>query len=262
MQYLIDLVKEHRMISDMSKKEFKSRFLGSYLGIFWAFIQPMMMIFIYWFVFQVGFRTSPVDDVPFILWLTAGIIPWFFFSESFSGATYSVLGNSYLVKKMVFKVHLLPIIKIISSFYIHACFLGLTYVVFLLYGVKPSIYHVQILYYEVALFLLVIGLSWITSALVIFLKDIGEIISIVLQIGFWMTPIFWSINIVPDKYLFLLKLNPMFYVVEGYRDSLIYQHWFWESPVLTLYFWGFTLGSLGLGILIFKRLRPHFTDIL
>lgn len=260
--YFKDVYRERKMIYGMSKKEFKARYLGSFLGMAWAFIQPLVMISIFWFVFQVGFKSVPVGNVPFVVWLTAGLVPWFFFSESFSGATHSIVGNGHLVKKMVFKVNILPLVKIQTALYIHVAFLGLCYILLLFYGYYPKLIHLQILYYELALILLVMGLSWLTSALHVFLKDIGEIISMVLQIGFWMTPIFWNASIVPEKYLFILKLNPMYYIVEGFRDTLVYHKWFWESPALTLYFWAFTCIFLFVGAFVFKKLRDHFSDVL
>jgi ABC-type polysaccharide/polyol phosphate export permease len=262
LSYIFDIFKERSVLMEMSKRDFKSRFLGSQLGMFWAFFQPIILVLVYWFVFTVGFKSVPVDNVPFVLWLVAGIVPWFFFSEAFYGGSQSITSNAHLVKKVVFKVNILPSIKIFSAFYMHAIFLALAYVLFLCYGYKPQIYHLQILYYEIALFVLLLGFSLITSALVVFLKDIGEVINVILQIGFYVTPIFWSTTMVPDKYLMYFKLNPMYYIVEGYRESLIYHKWFWESPALTLYFWLFAIVVLLLGIVTFKRLRPHFSDVL
>ncbi|MNN31636.1 Teichoic acid translocation permease protein TagG [compost metagenome] len=112
------------------------------------------------------------------------------------------------------------------------------------------------------MFILLLGLSWITSALVVFLKDVGQVISMILQFGFWLTPIFYSYQALPEKYAFLLKLNPMYYITEGYRGIFIYKFWFWERPDLTLYYWIVSLSVLVIGYLLFKRLRPHFADVL
>jgi lipopolysaccharide transport system permease protein/teichoic acid transport system permease protein len=84
----------------------------------------------------------------------------------------------------------------------------------------------------------------------------------VIQFAFWLTPIFWSIKKVPEQYQWLIKLNPFFYIVNGYRDSLIYHKWFWEDMTLTIYFWTVTLVFLVTGTLTFKKLRPYFADVL
>ncbi len=260
--FLHEMIQNRAVFKSLVINDFKQRYLGSYLGILWAFIQPLITVLIFWFVFQVGFKTQPVNDVPFVLWLVAGMFPWFFFAEALSNATNAILENAYLVKKVVFKVAFLPIIKIISALLVHIFFIGVLYILFLLYGYSFSLYWLQIFYYLFATIVLVLGISYFTSSVVIFFRDMGQLVAMLLQFGFWMTPIFWSINIIPEKYQWLLKLNPLFYIVEGYRDSMIHEVWFWEKPLLTFYFWTVVIGMLWIGFSTFKRLKPHFADVL
>jgi lipopolysaccharide transport system permease protein/teichoic acid transport system permease protein len=84
----------------------------------------------------------------------------------------------------------------------------------------------------------------------------------IIQFGFWLTPIFWSMKMVPQKYYWIISLNPMVYIIDGYRNSMIYNRWFWEESGMTLYFWTFTAVIFVLGALTFKKLRPHFSDVL
>ena len=84
-------IESRKMIFNLAKNDFKTKYAGSYLGIIWAFVQPVVTILLYWFVFQVGFRSRPLGDYPFVLWLTAGLVPWFFFSDAWNGATNSML---------------------------------------------------------------------------------------------------------------------------------------------------------------------------
>ena len=123
------LKNNRKLIFSLAKNDFKTRFAGSYLGIFWAFVQPVVTILVYWFVFQVGFRNGTVDEFPFVLWLTAGLVPWFYFSEALMGATNSLLEYSYLVKKVVFNIDILPVIKVLSALFVLCCSLCL-FVVF------------------------------------------------------------------------------------------------------------------------------------
>ena len=250
------------LVWQLSKKDIMSKYLGSYLGIFWAFIQPAITILIYWFIFEVGFKNVPIDNFPFILWFMAGIVPWFFFSEAISLTTGAILDNTYLVKKVVFPIQLIPSIKIISSFFIHVVFILILIVVYLAYGYELSWYNLQIIYYSFSLIVLLIGLSWITSALMVFLKDVGQFVNMFLQFFFWLTPILWNLNILPDKYEFYFKLNPLFYIVEGYRDSLFQHKGFWHHYQVTTYYWIITLLVLYVGNALFKKLRPHFADVL
>ena len=261
-QFILDLWHNRYLLWDLTKKDLKQRYLGSYLGILWAFIQPTITVFIFWFVFQVGFKSMPVDNFPFILWLICGMFPWFFFSEAWSSATNSIIANSFLVKKVVFRVSLLPIIQIMSALLVNLFFIAVLFMMFALYGHMPNIYNLQVVYYLFALICLTFGLSLITSSLIIFLKDIGQLVGMMLQFGFWGTPIFWSLKILPEQYQWILKINPMYYIVEGYRNSFIYHEWFWNLGWTNLSFWLITI-CIGLfGVFIFKKLRPHFADVL
>jgi len=262
LKFFSHIFSNRRLFIDLVKDDFKKKYLGSYLGVFWAFIQPTITILIFWFVFQVGFKSKPVHNVPFVLWLISGMIPWFFFAESLSNATYSIIQNSFLVKKVVFRVSILPLVKVFSALFVHLFFVIFMALIFIFYGFLPDLYWLEFFYYLFAMIVFVLGLSWITSSLIIFFKDMGEIVNMLLQFGFWMTPIFWSVNIVPKEYQFFLKLNPVYYLVEGYRDAFIYKVWFWERPYLTLYFWTVALIVFVSGAIIFRKLRPHFADVL
>lgn len=261
-QFLNEILANRRLIVQLAIKDLKDKYLGSYLGVTWAIIQPVITILIFWFIFQVGFKSMPIDNYPFILWLMAGMLPWFFFSDAVMNATNSVISNIFLVKNVVFRVSLLPIVKIISPLIIHAFFILFLIAMFLGYGYYPNIYFIQVIYYVIAMSVFILGLTWITSALVIFLKDVGHILSMILQFGFWLTPIFWSLKMIPEKYTFLIKLNPMYYIIEGYRNTFIFRSWFWQYPSQTLYFWSVTVAFLLIGSFVFKRLRPHFADVL
>ena len=135
----MDIYKNRRLVAKLAKNDFKTRYAGSYLGIVWAFIQPVITILVYWFVFSVGFRSGTGDlGVPFVLYLVAGIVPWFFFQDALMGGTNSLLEYNYLVKKVVFKVEILPVIKLISCLFVHVFFVLIMFFVFLISGKKPE----------------------------------------------------------------------------------------------------------------------------
>ena len=112
----------------------------------------------------------------------------------------------------------------------------------------------------------VLGLTYLTSAIVVFFKDLGQFINIfVIQVGVWLTPIMWNAEgMLGPLALKLFKLNPMFYIVSGFRDSLLRKQWFWQGDTLlwTIYFWIITVLVIGLGFKIFRRLKVHFADVL
>lgn len=263
---VLSLVKEvwqnRRLMFRLAKNDFKTRYAGSYLGIVWAFIQPIVTVLVYWFVFQVGFRSGGVSDYPYVLWLISGLIPWFFFSEAWNSATNSMIEYSYLVKKVVFKISILPIVKIVSALFVHLFFIFFLIFMFCLYGYWPDVYVIQVFYYTFCMIALVLGLSYLTSAVVVFFRDLGQIISIILQVGVWMTPIMWNIDMLSLDIRWIMKLNPMYYVVYGYRSALMDKTWFFEDLPMTVYFWLVTAVMFGLGTLVFKKLKVHFADVL
>lgn len=264
----VELYRNRHLIIKLSKNDFKTRYAGSYLGIIWAFIQPIVTILVYWFVFEKGLKAGGIlskegIELPFVIWLSAGIIPWFFFSEALNNATNALMEYSYLVKKVVFKISILPIIKIISAVFVHVFFVVFLLILCACYGYYPDWYTLQVIYYSFCMFVFVLAISYATSAIVIFFRDLSQIISIILQIGMWATPIMWQLgSIEPESAQLLFKLNPMYYIVEGYREALFYKEWFWEHFTVTVYFWVVTAIVFVLGAVIFKKLKPHFADVL
>ena len=133
---------------------------------------------------------------------------------------------------------------------------------FIIYGHMLDIYSIQIVYYMICMIALVLAIVYTTASVIVFFKDLGQIINIFMQVGMWMTPIMWSHNMIDDKYRWILKLNPMYYIVEGYRDSLINKVWFWERYIQTTYFWIVVSGLFFVSVIIFKKLKIHFADVL
>ena len=261
-----DIYKNRRLIFKLAKNDFKTRYAGSYLGIVWAFIQPVITILVYWFVFSVGFRQNTDGiGIPFVLYLVAGIVPWFFFQDALIGGTNSMLEYNYLVKKVVFNISVLPVVKIISALFVHCFFVLFTIILYAAYGKFPDVYYFQLIYYSICVFILVLGLSYATSAIVIFFRDLAQIINIALQVGIWLTPIMWIAETSLQGHETLqkiLKLNPLYYVVSGYRDTFLMKSWFFEHAGWTVYFWVFTILCFLFGSWVFKRLRIHFADVL
>ena len=263
----VELFNNRTLIWKLAKNDFKTRFAGSYLGIFWAFVQPVITIVLYWFVFAVALpqRAAAVRggiEIPYILWLIAGIVPWFFFSEALGSGAGSLLEYNFLVKKVVFKISILPIIKIVSALFVHVFFVAFVLILYSCYGLFPDVYTLQIVYYSFCMFIFVLGTSYVTCSIMVFFRDLGQIINTILQVGIWATPILWNIDTLNPKWHWVFKLNPMFYIVKGYRDSLIDKRWFFESPGLTLYFWTLTIIIFAFGANIFRRLKVHFADVL
>lgn len=263
----VEIYQNRKLALNLAKNDFKQKFAGSYLGIAWAFIQPIVTILVYWFVFTVGFKQPPESGkVLFVPYLVVGIISWFFFSDALSGGTNALVEYNYLVKKVVFNIDILPFVKVTSALFVHFFFTVFAIILSTCMGYTPSMYSLQIIYYIFCDMVFVLGLTYLTSALVVFFKDLGQFINIfVIQIGVWLTPIMWRAEEVLNPLAMkLFKLNPMYYIVSGFRDSLLLRRGFWQGETLlwTIYFWMITILIFGLGVKIFRRLKIHFADVL
>ena len=217
-------------------------------------------------IFQLGFKSAPpIPGVPYVLWLVPGIVPWFFFNEALNAGTACLQEYHYLVKKVVFNVEVLPVIKLVSCAVVHAIFVAIMIGMFFCYGRLPMATWVQLLYYSFALSVNILAVTLFTTAINVFFKDMAQIVSICLQFGMWLIPIMWAPEMFPGfpaRLQQLLKLNPVCYVVTGYRDSMLAGNWFWERPMQSVYYWVVTLLLLYIGLRVFRRLRPHFPDVL
>ena len=262
MTFFSDIFKDRKILWGLAKNDLKSKFASSLLGTVWAFVQPLITLLVMWYVFQVGFKNAPVNDVPFIVWFAPAYLVWSFFSETLTSGTNCLMEYSYLVKKVNFRVSMIPMVKIISSAFVHVGFILFIVVMLILCKVPLSIYNIQVIYYFGATCFFLLGLCWMLAALAPFVKDVVNIVGVLIQIGFWATPIFWSPEGMSQKVQMILKLNPMFYICRGYRDCFIDHIWFWQRGYTNLFFWGVSILCFVVGAYLFKKLRPQFADVL
>lgn len=261
--FLLDLYLKRRLILSLAINDFKQKYTSSYLGLFWSFVQPLINIGVFWFVFSIGFRAADIEKgIPFILWLICGLIPWYYFSEVLSSGTNVLYEYSYMLKQMVFKPIILPSIKILSSLITHLFFCVLIILIGLVYKLPVSLHILQVFYYLICMMYLLFGICLLFSSLKVFLPDVGEIVGVILQLGIWITPIMWNLKMVPERLQWIFKINPMYYVITGYKDTFIYKIWFWERPNQMLIFFSISTFLLVIGVVVFRKLRPHFNDVL
>ena len=163
-----EIYRNRRLVFSLAKNDFKTKYAGSYFGTVWAFIQPIVTICVYWFVFGLALRNGSDKGVPFVLWLIAGLIPWFFFQEGLTGGTNALLEYNYLVKKVVFNIRILPVVKVFSAVFVHCFFVVIVLVIYTCRGYPPSLYALQLVYYSFCIFMLILAVTYMTSAAVVF----------------------------------------------------------------------------------------------
>jgi lipopolysaccharide transport system permease protein/teichoic acid transport system permease protein len=218
-------------------------------------------VVIMYFVFGERYGSKDPKAIPFFIYLVTGYIAFEFFISSINSVTTTIYEHSFLLKKVNFRVAILPIVTILSNLMIHLIVLGICVIVLAFNHIFPSIYWLQLPYYMFSLSVFLISAGWLTSSIFLFFPDIRNIIAIITRIMFFVTPIFWKMEGLPASNQFILKFNPIYYIVNGYRESLLFHKVFWASPGETIYFWSVTFLFLVCGVVVFKKLRPHFADV-
>jgi len=251
----------------MARMEIRKRYVGTLAGMVWSVAHPLMTILIYWVIFSLGLRVRPTGNTPFIVYFLCGLIPWTAFAETVGASSNALTGNPHLVKKTVFPTEILPFAHWVASMVSHVIMLVILAIVILASGLRFSYYNVQFIYFLLGMAVFSVGLGWIVAALNVFYRDVGQILTVVLSMWFWVTPVVWPEDMtlqLPLCVRFLFKANPMWYVVHGYRASLIPDLYapFWRNWRAGICFWVISLGIFAVGGLLFRRLKPDFPEVL
>lgn len=237
------------------KKEIRGKYKGSWLGVLWTFLNPLLMLAVYAFVFPYILRVN-VDN--YTIFMIVALIPWNFFTTAIQSGTGSVVANGNILKKVYFPREIIPISITTSQLvnFLITCIIMAVFIIFS--GVGFSVHVLLFPLLVLIQYVLILGLTFILSALTVFVRDIDHFVSVILMLGFYATPIVYQGEMLPKKFQIFLKLNPMAQLVEAYR-SILYYH---RMPDMTmLIIWG--LGSVALlviGYLIFKKLEKSFVE--
>lgn len=237
------------------KKEIRGKYKGSWLGVLWTFLNPLLMLAVYAFVFPYILRVN-VDN--YTIFMIVALIPWNFFTTAIQSGTGSVVANGNILKKVYFPREIIPI-SITTSQLVNFLITCIIMAVFIIFSGVGFSAHVLLFPLLVLIqYILILGLTFILSALTVFVRDIDHFVSVILMLGFYATPIVYQGEMLPKKFQIFLKLNPMAQLVEAYR-SILYYH---RMPDMTmLIIWG--LGSVAIliiGYLIFKKLEKSFVE--
>lgn len=266
MKNLRFIIKEHKenwyKIFKLSLYDFITPLRDTYLGLIWIILNPLTQIGAYWFVFGMGIRGgAPVDGHPFLLWMLAGIIPWFYISSGITGGALCIYNKASLLTKMKFPTSIIPTYTTLTQLMNNIPVVILMMIIFALNDYQATIYYLQIVYYLFAATAFIISFSLLNSALVMAVRDVNKLVGTAIRFLFYFTPILWTIEKMPKSLQKILMANPLIYIIDGFRNSLLYNKWFWEDINGTIYFWGFTLIIFSLGVMVHMRLRNRFSDL-
>src|SRR5690625_1656511 len=261
-------IKHFYLIRRLSLYELKNKNRNNYLGMAWEIINPSIQILIYWFVFgsirqRADVELSNGEEIPFVLWLVSAFIVWIFFYQTTIQGSKSIYTRLRMLSKMNFPMSVIPNIVVFLNFYIHVAMLIITILVLHLTGFIINIYYIQLIYFTFGIFCLTFALSLITSTLSTIIRDVHMFLNATLRMLLYLSPILWQLTILEEPLPTLLKLNPLYYLIEGYRASLFGTEWYfvvhWQY---TLYFWGIVVLLFIFGSTLHVKFRRHFIDYL
>lgn len=262
------LWQQRHLIQQLTKRDIQSRYRGSALGIAWSFGTPLLMLVVYTVVFSGIFKArwgtastlNGDSSSHFALILFSGLMIHNFFSECLTRAPHIILQNATFVTKVVFPLEVLPPMLLISSFFNYSISLCVLFGTMLALGVMPDPHMLYLPLILAPLALLMLGAAYFLAAVGVFLRDIGQMIGLLMTIMLFLSPIFYPIDALPHKMQLLIYLNPLSFIVEQARAVLLWHH----APNwlgLGIYTLASTAAS-ALGFFIFQRTRKAFADVL
>ena len=252
---LKELYQYRQLLKSNVRKEIRGKYKGSFLGVLWSFVNPLLMTLVYAIVFPFILRSSEPHYVTFIV---IGILPWTFFTTTISQGTSCILINGGIIKKVYFPREILPL-SIVTSALINFLISCLIIVVFLICSGIGFSFNILFLPIIVLIqYILQLGIILITGSINVYIRDAEYIINFFVSMVFYATPILYSTTMFPEKIQQLLRLNPMTTLIESYRNIFFYQ----QAPNFLglLFVFIVSILLLGIGILVFKKLEKGFAE--
>lgn len=268
MKVLNEIIKDHityrKQIIKLAKADLVKTYRGSALGWMWAIIKPVVTIFVYWFAFEIGLRANKsVNGYPFFLWLVASIVPWFYMGDMIKLGTSCIRKYSYLVTKMKFPVSTIPTFVSMSNIFVNIILIGIVTILFWILGYPPDIYFLQLPFYLLLSFIFFTLWAQFASFIGAISKDFVNFVKSFITAVFWLSGILWNPDTIAIPWLkTFLHLNPVTYLVSGFRNVFINKIWFWEQPKRLSYFIIEVIILFLLGLWSYKKLRKDIADVL
>lgn len=252
--YRIFSIAKYELLADMRDSKF---------GIFWNFASPAIQVITYWLVFGVGMNRGQQEGVDYMPWVVVGFAAWWFISPCITQGCSAIFSKANVITKMKFPVSILPATICAKEFFNHLCMLLISIIVLCLYGFYPNRYWIGLIYYMICAFIFVENLALITSVLTMLWRDVKKLVTSFMRMLLYLSPVLWTARFNGFKTLnLLMKLNPVYYIVQGYRDCLIFEKSILSHPVMAMYFWCVNLLLFIIGCMLMYRFKKKFTDMI
>jgi ABC-type polysaccharide/polyol phosphate export permease len=261
------LWRNHSLVYQLVRRDFEQRYVGSIVGWVWGLVHPLVLLGVYTFVFVYAFQMRlPPEEVTdsYPVFLFAGMLPWLLFSETLQRSASSLVEYTNLIKKSVFPAEVVPLSILLSTLISHFLAMALLLVVVALWLHPLGLAVLVLPLYLLLLGLLSLGLAWMAAGLHVYVRDTAQVLTVVLTAWFWLTPIFLFEDMFVSRFdgrlNLLLKLNPLVYVVRGYRESILGNQFpAWQDLAILS---AFALGAFLAGGLFFRYSKRGFADVL
>ena len=260
---LSEIINNRYRLLRLANYELKRQNTETMLGFLWNFLNPALQIFVYWFVFAIGLNASaPKGNYPYIIWMIVGIMPWLYISTALMSTMTSIITYSSILKRITFPIAIVPVKSVVSAFLSHLWAMAVVLIVIIISGNTISIYCPQTIYFMLCSLAFLIGYALLVSAITVVFRDFQKIMTSIIRLLFYLSPVVWVQDDLPENLKFALKLNPFAYIIEGYRDSILYGRslmWHWKQG---FYFWCITILLFIVGCNIHMRFRKKFIDLI
>jgi len=255
--------RHRRILLQLTKRDMLSAHHGSVLGAFWVLIEPLAYVALTLCFFQFAIRGGEQTGVSYVARVLPQIVFWTFASSAVGASVSMVREYSFLLRHRHFDMRLVALVKIASAAVVHFILLFVVMAFLILFSrLSLGVQTLSMVYFFFAMCALLLSVVWIISSLGVFWKDVRGVVSILLQAGFWISPIFWEPSQFPTPVALVMYANPFFYPINGYRKSILMTDFgvsFWG---FTLYFWCLVGLLLYFGSRLFRRLSSSFGDVL
>ena len=237
------------------KKEVRSKYKNSFLGVLWSFLNPLLQILVYTIIFSLILSSKKEH---YAIFLCCGLVPWTFFSAAINKSAFTFIENGNIIKKVYFPREIIPI-SVVSAEAINFLISTLIIIGFVILGrIGMSKY---ILFYPIVLiaqFFITLSIAFVISSICVYLRDLQHFIGVILQLLFYAAPIVYSQDSIPENYQWILRINPMTYIINSYRDIFYYQRMIQIKPLLYLIVFGVI--ACIIGYIIFSKLQKGFAE--
>lgn len=243
------------MLKTSIKKDIGGKYKNSFLGVLWSFVNPLLQIIVYAIIFPLIMK----NDIPnYVVFMVCGLIPWNYFSTVINRSSFTMIENGNIIKKVYFPREILPI-SVVTSETVTFLISSILILLFTFgYGLEITI---NIIFYPLVLlvqYIMLLGISLIVSSVTVYFRDLQHFIGVLLQLFFYATPIVYAVDVIPVNFQWILKFNPMTYIIEGYRDIF----WGQTSPDISTLLIVLAIGVVLciVGYLIFNKLQKRFAE--